>query len=151
MVICVVIHTVCVLLFTCPSQFSCLLAILAVVEIAAGVFAYMRSDEVREGRERGSERIMNDKQLQAKASLSRRSPNPVLFHEMVVVNSVTLPHVLSSSLCAVQVGEQLAKFYMTVYAQYVDKGDPGLAVTLSMFHNVVKIKPIPKLLMASQL
>jgi hypothetical protein len=54
-------------------------------------------------------------------------------------------------LFAVQVGEQLAKFYMTVYAQYVDKGDPGLAVTLSMFHNVVKIKPIPKLLIASQL
>jgi hypothetical protein len=39
-------------LFTCPSQFSCLLAILAGVEIAAGVFAYMRSDVVREGRER---------------------------------------------------------------------------------------------------
>ncbi|XP_038845175.1 CD9 antigen-like [Salvelinus namaycush] len=35
------------------------------------------------------------------------------------------------------VGEQLAIFYMTVYAQYVDKGDPGLAVTLSMFHNVL--------------
>nr|XP_046162139.1 CD9 antigen [Oncorhynchus gorbuscha] len=62
------------------AVFSCLLAILAGVEIAAGVFAYMRSDVV---------------------------------------------------------GEQLAKFYMTVYAQYVDKGDPGLAVTLSMFHNVL--------------
>uniref|UniRef100_A0AAZ3RXB6 Tetraspanin n=1 Tax=Oncorhynchus tshawytscha TaxID=74940 RepID=A0AAZ3RXB6_ONCTS len=122
---------------TALGVFSCLLAILAGLEIGAGVFAYMRSDEVREGRERGSERIMNDKQLQAKASLSRRSPNPVLFHEMVVVNSVTLPHVLLSSLCAVQVGEQLAKFYITVYAQYVDKGDPGLTVTLSMFHNVL--------------
>ncbi|XP_064844100.1 CD9 antigen-like isoform X2 [Oncorhynchus masou masou] len=62
------------------AVFSSLLAILAGVEIAAGVVAYMRSDEV---------------------------------------------------------GEQLAKFYMTVYAQYVDKGDPGLAVTLSMFHKVL--------------
>ncbi|XP_038847543.1 CD9 antigen-like [Salvelinus namaycush] len=65
---------------TALGVFSCLLAILALLEIGAGVFAYMRSDEV---------------------------------------------------------GEQLAKFYMTVYAQYVDKGDPGLAVTLSMFHNVL--------------
>uniref|UniRef100_A0A4W5PM76 Tetraspanin n=1 Tax=Hucho hucho TaxID=62062 RepID=A0A4W5PM76_9TELE len=64
---------------TALGVFSCLLAILAGVEIGAGVFVYMRSDEV---------------------------------------------------------GEQLAKFYMTVYAQYVDKGDPGLAVTLSMFHNL---------------
>ncbi|CDQ86889.1 unnamed protein product [Oncorhynchus mykiss] len=62
------------------TTISCLLAILAGLEIGAGVFAYMRSDEV---------------------------------------------------------GEQLAKFYLTVYAQYVDKGDPGLAVTLSMFHNVL--------------
>uniref|UniRef100_A0A8C7PZB3 Tetraspanin n=1 Tax=Oncorhynchus mykiss TaxID=8022 RepID=A0A8C7PZB3_ONCMY len=65
---------------TALGVFSCLLAILAGLEIGAGVFAYMRSDEV---------------------------------------------------------GEQLAKFYLTVYAQYVDKGDPGLAVTLSMFHNVL--------------
>uniref|UniRef100_A0A8C8K9F0 Tetraspanin n=1 Tax=Oncorhynchus tshawytscha TaxID=74940 RepID=A0A8C8K9F0_ONCTS len=65
---------------TALGVFSCLLAILAGLEIGAGVFAYMRSDEV---------------------------------------------------------GEQLAKFYITVYAQYVDKGDPGLTVTLSMFHNVL--------------
>ncbi|XP_023999248.1 CD9 antigen isoform X2 [Salvelinus sp. IW2-2015] len=65
---------------TALGVFSCLLAILAVLEIGAGVFAYMRSDEV---------------------------------------------------------GEQLAKFYITVYAQYVNKGDPGLAVTLSMFHNAL--------------
>ncbi|XP_070958115.1 CD9 antigen-like [Oncorhynchus clarkii lewisi] len=65
---------------TALGVFTCLLAILAGLEIGAGVFAYMRSDEV---------------------------------------------------------GEQLAKFYLTVYAQYVDKGDPGLAVTLSMFHNVL--------------
>ncbi|XP_029481500.1 CD9 antigen-like [Oncorhynchus nerka] len=66
---------------TALGVFSCLLAILAGLEIGAGVFAYMRSDEV---------------------------------------------------------GEQLAKFYMTVYAQYVDKGgDPGLTVTLTMFHNVL--------------
>ncbi|XP_071259354.1 CD9 antigen [Salvelinus alpinus] len=36
-----------------------------------------------------------------------------------------------------EVGKQLAKFYMTVYAQYVDKRDPGLAVTLSIFHNML--------------
>ncbi|XP_045073798.1 CD9 antigen-like isoform X1 [Coregonus clupeaformis] len=65
---------------TALGVFSCLLAILAVVEIGAGVFAYRRSDEV---------------------------------------------------------GEQLAKFYTSVYAQYVDKRDPGLAVTLSMFHNAL--------------
>nr|XP_046186958.1 CD9 antigen-like [Oncorhynchus gorbuscha] len=65
---------------TALGVFSCLLAILAGLEIGAGVFAYMRSDEV---------------------------------------------------------GEQLAKFYITVYAQYVDKGDPGLTLTLSMFHNVL--------------
>ncbi|XP_029583919.1 CD9 antigen isoform X2 [Salmo trutta] len=35
------------------------------------------------------------------------------------------------------VGKQVAIFYMTVYAQYLDKQDPGLAVTLSMFHNVL--------------
>ncbi|XP_055743726.1 CD9 antigen-like [Salvelinus fontinalis] len=62
------------------AVFSCLLGILAGLEIGVGVLAYMRSDEV---------------------------------------------------------GKQLAKFYMTVYAQYVDKRDPGLAVTLSMFHNVL--------------
>uniref|UniRef100_A0A4W5PI43 Tetraspanin n=1 Tax=Hucho hucho TaxID=62062 RepID=A0A4W5PI43_9TELE len=63
---------------TALGVFSCLLAILAGVEIGAGVFVYMRSDEV---------------------------------------------------------GEQLAKFYMTVYAQYVDKGDPGLA--LGTFHSII--------------
>uniref|UniRef100_A0A8C7CP04 Tetraspanin n=1 Tax=Oncorhynchus kisutch TaxID=8019 RepID=A0A8C7CP04_ONCKI len=62
---------------TALGVFSCLLAILAGLEIGAGVFAYMRSDEV---------------------------------------------------------GEQLAKFYITVYAQYVDKGDPGL--TLGTFHSI---------------
>ncbi|XP_029583918.1 CD9 antigen isoform X1 [Salmo trutta] len=36
-----------------------------------------------------------------------------------------------------EVGKQVAIFYMTVYAQYLDKQDPGLAVTLSMFHNVL--------------
>uniref|UniRef100_A0A4W5PNX3 Tetraspanin n=1 Tax=Hucho hucho TaxID=62062 RepID=A0A4W5PNX3_9TELE len=65
---------------TALGVFSCLLAILAGVEAGAGVYAYIRSDEV---------------------------------------------------------GEQLAKLYMTVYAQYVNKGDPGLAATLSMFHNVL--------------
>ncbi|XP_014048610.1 CD9 antigen isoform X2 [Salmo salar] len=35
-----------------------------------------------------------------------------------------------------EVGKQVAIFYTTVYAQYLDKQDPGLAVTLSMFHNV---------------
>ncbi|NP_001117013.1 CD9 antigen isoform X1 [Salmo salar] len=36
-----------------------------------------------------------------------------------------------------EVGKQVAIFYTTVYAQYLDKQDPGLAVTLSMFHNVL--------------
>ncbi|XP_014059182.1 CD9 antigen isoform X1 [Salmo salar] len=65
---------------TALGVFSCLLAILAGVEIVAGVLAYVRSDKV---------------------------------------------------------GEQLAEFYMTVYAQYVNKQDPSLTVTLSMFHNVL--------------
>ncbi|XP_041735500.1 CD9 antigen isoform X1 [Coregonus clupeaformis] len=63
---------------TALGVFSCLLGILAGVQIGVGVIAYVRSDEV---------------------------------------------------------GKQLAEFYTTVYAQYVAKGDPGMAVTLSIFHN----------------
>uniref|UniRef100_A0A674BYZ7 Tetraspanin n=1 Tax=Salmo trutta TaxID=8032 RepID=A0A674BYZ7_SALTR len=62
---------------TALGVFSCLLAILAGVEIGAGVLAYVRSDKV---------------------------------------------------------GQQLAEFYMTVYAQYVDKQDPSL--TLGTFHSI---------------
>ncbi|XP_069052480.1 CD9 antigen isoform X1 [Lepisosteus oculatus] len=37
-----------------------------------------------------------------------------------------------------EVGKQLAEFYATIYAQYVNKGgDPSLAVTLKIFHNAL--------------
>ncbi|XP_064171302.1 CD9 antigen isoform X1 [Anguilla rostrata] len=36
-----------------------------------------------------------------------------------------------------EVGRQLAEFYKTVYLQYLNKGDPGLAATLKLFNNAL--------------
>ncbi|KAL0992995.1 hypothetical protein UPYG_G00101950 [Umbra pygmaea] len=36
-----------------------------------------------------------------------------------------------------EVGEQLANFYITVYGEYVNKADPGMAVTLTVIQNTL--------------
>ncbi|KAJ8254303.1 hypothetical protein COCON_G00209150 [Conger conger] len=36
-----------------------------------------------------------------------------------------------------EVGKQLAEFYMTIYMQYLNKGDPSLVITLKLFHNLL--------------
>ena len=41
-----------------------------------------------------------------------------------------------------QVGEQMAMFYTTVYAKYLNTDDPSMTVTLTLMHNWVNKHPI---------